>query len=172
MLRERSPESNLAIRVRSSVFTEPEVCPSYPAARSSGTNVISMGQDCGKAAHSKLGTALRSDRARRFLRLPISALSWVGPNDPTAAPVADDLYHFVLPPGAVWASPLSIRVDLCDVVVRAATLLAETLNFLAHTARWGGLPALAARSVMYLGALSLAVFVPFCAALRRQEPGG
>ena len=53
-----------------------------------------------------------------------------------------------------------------------ATLLAETLNFLVHTARWGGPPALAARAVMYSGALSFAVFAPFCAALRRQEPGG
>lgn len=53
-----------------------------------------------------------------------------------------------------------------------ATMLAETLNFLVHTGRWGGLPALAARSVMYLGALSFAVFVPFCAALHRHEGGG
>jgi hypothetical protein len=51
------------------------------------------------------------------------------------------------------------------------TLLAEILNFLAGSARWGGLPALAARSVMYLSTLSFAVFAPFCAALRRQETG-
>jgi hypothetical protein len=53
-----------------------------------------------------------------------------------------------------------------------ATLLAETLNFLAYSSQWGELPALAARSVMYLGALSFAMFVPFCAALRCQESGG
>jgi hypothetical protein len=49
-----------------------------------------------------------------------------------------------------------------------ATLLAETLNFVAHSARWGGLSALAARSVMYLSALSFAVFVPLCAAKKPE----
>jgi hypothetical protein len=51
----------------------------------------------------------------------------------------------------------------------AATLLAESLHLLVHSASWGQFSFTAARLLMYLAALSFIEFVRFCAALRRYK---
>jgi hypothetical protein len=52
-----------------------------------------------------------------------------------------------------------------------ATLLAESLHFLLHSAPNGHFGFTAARWFMYPGALSFIVFVRFCIFLRRHETG-
>lgn len=51
----------------------------------------------------------------------------------------------------------------------AATLLAEILHFLMRPAPWGQFPAIVARVLTYLGALSLVAFIRACLLLRRLE---